>query len=399
MKKLRLIVLNTTVIAWLAFSANAAPSQQPRTESPTTNLALEVTCYKDRPPSYLSVPKHGSKPGGAWYTLFRRVPSWEPPAGSLPVRAVNILAHLEGDSVRIAVSVFLGVRLHEKEEAVTTRLVHENGKVIISELTQFGVEPFEIKVVRVAHSLATHPQVTSQAGSIAVVGIEAKDSTLPSYKVSLQNLSSQNVIALGVEVLVNGQKRLSSMPHEKEGQPLIMAGAVYELSAFGARDALLTSEGYRPDSPQGQEIVISVAVFEDNSYEGDAETAARFRALMIGRKIQIARLLPLIQTASDSTELNVSAALNRLKAQVSSLSNDVEMSVADQLLKDFPTLSPSVKERLKPGIEVALHGVKTGLLKDIQEFEKLGSQSLDAQAFQTWLRVKKERYEKWLSRL
>ncbi len=239
----------------------------------------------------------------------------------------------------------------------------------------------------------------SSSSRPAVVGIESKNTALPSYKVSLQNLSSQNVTALGIVVLLIGRKNLSSMPHDKEGQPLIKAGAAYELSALSAGLTLPTPEGFRPYSPQDQEIVITTAVFEDNSYEGDAETAARFRAYTIGRKLQIARLLTLFKTASDSADLNPSAALNKLKAQASSLDTDVETSALDQLLKDFPTLGPREREFLKTGIEVALNGVKTSLLKEIQEFEKLHPRSLDAQVFQMWLRVNKERYEKWLSRL
>ena len=120
---------------------------------------------------------------------------------------------------------------------------------------------------------------------------------------------------------------------------------------------------------------------------------------MIGRKIQVTRLLPLMQAGADTAESDVSSAANRLETQVSSLSNDVETSVVDRLLKEFPTLRADEKERLKKGIEAALKQVKRDLLSDLQKFVEPGSQSLDAQAFQTWLRVNKERYEKWLSRL
>src|SRR5262249_27395363 len=328
-----------------------------------------------------------------------RCPSWNPPACASPVTSVGIQPRLEGDAVRIAVAVLFGERFNEKESSVSTHLVRENEKITIGELTRFGVEPFEIKLVRVTQNLTIHPQVTSQAGSIAVVGIEAKRSTLPSYKISLQNLSSRSVMAFGVEVLANGQKALISMPQGKEGEPLIPPGAVYELSAAGAKGAILSSEGYQPISPQFQEIVITAAMFEDNSYEGDAKTAALFRAFMIGRKIQVARLIPLMQNATDTTELNVSVTVNRLKTQVSSLSNDVEAPELDGLLKEFPTLSVDAKESLKKGIEAASRGVKTDLLINLQKFEKPGSISLDAQAFQTWLRDNKEKYEKWLSRL
>jgi len=259
--------------------------------------------------------------------------------------------------------------------------------------------PFEVKVVRITNSLTIQPLINSHARSIAVVGIDPKKTTLPFYKVSLQNLSGQNVMALGVEVLVNGEKRGISMRQGMEGRPLIAPGAVYELIASGKTDALLTSEGYRPYSHPIQAIVITAAMFEDNSFEGDAKTAALFRAAMIGRKIQVARLLPLMQTGADPTELDVSAEANRLKTQVSSLSIEVETSFVDRLLEDFPTLGADVKERLKKGIEAGLRNVKNDLLGSLQKFVNPRSQSLDAQAFQTWLRVNKERYEKWLSRL
>jgi hypothetical protein len=392
-----LIVLATMVLAWLSYRADATPYQQERqTESAGAGLALEVTYYQDRPPTYQPVIGHDT---ATWYGLFRHVPSWTPPADSLPVRAVNIHTGLEGDAVRIAVSVFLGERFHEEEKSVSTHLIHENEKIVIRELSRFGIEPFAVKVVRVTRDLTIYPKVTSQAGSIVVIDIAPKNSALPSYKVSLQNLYGKSVMALGVEVLVNGQKRLISMPQGKEGDPLIAPGAVYELNVLGVKDALLTSEGYEPNSPQAQEIVISAAMFDDNSYQGDAKTAARFRAFMTGRKIQVARLLTLMQTAADQTELDVSATVNMLNTQASSLSDNVETSVVDRLLEDFPTLSADVKESLKRGIEVSLHSVKTDLLKDLQKFVKPRSQSLDAQAFQTWLRVNKEKYERWLSRL
>jgi hypothetical protein len=389
-----LIFLATMVLAWLNPSGDATPSQQRRqTVSADAGLALEVTYYRGRPPTYQQVI------GSSSYSLFRRVRSWTPPSGSFPVRAVSIRPRLEGDAVRIEVSVLLGVRSEDRLEPVSIHLIHENEKIAISELTRFGVEPFEVKVVRVTNSLTVHPLINSQAGSIAVVGIEPKKSTLPSYKVSVQNLSRQNVMALGVEVLVNGQKRRISMPHGKEGRPLIAPGAVYELSALGATDPLLTPEGYQPYSHPIQGIVITAAMFEDNSYEGDAKTAALFRAFMTGRKIQVARLLQLMQAAADPTESDLSAAANRLQAQVSSLSIDTETSLVDRLLVDFPTLSPDERERVKKGIEATLRSVKNDLLRELQMYVNPGSQPLDAQAFKAWLRVNKEKYENWLSRL
>jgi hypothetical protein len=86
-----LIVLAIMVLAWLNSSADATPSQQRRqTESSGSRLALEVTYYRDRPPTYQQVIGRDT---GSGYGLFRRVPSWTPPAGSLSVKGVSIRDH------------------------------------------------------------------------------------------------------------------------------------------------------------------------------------------------------------------------------------------------------------------------------------------------------------------
>lgn len=398
MYKIRFIILTALLVASQHLYAHAAPSQQQVQPTPT-RLVLEVAYYTGRPPAYQSVPKSDSKASGAWYALFRQVPSWQPPAGFLPVRAVNILSRLEGDAIRVTVSVFLGIRFHDKEEPVATYLVRENEKISVRELTQFGVEPFEIKAIRVTPGLTDPPTVRSDAESIAVIGAEANSSTLPSYKVSLQNLSGKDVIALEVEVFVNKRKRMSSMPQGNEGQPLIAAGASHELWVSMARDAQATPQGYEPASPPNQEVVITAAVFNDGTYEGDARAVAQYRAFMIGRKIQVERVLQLIRNALSSLELSASAGVETFKAQLSSLLVAVDISIVDELLKDFSVLTQKEKEDLKIAVEVASNGVKTDVLKEIQRFEDAGEQPSGANAFREWLNWNRERYEKWRSRL
>lgn len=399
MRRIRLIILAAPIMVLLSFNGYAVSSQQ---QSPT-DLALEVTYDKSRPPTYQTILGPDAKHASAWYALFGHIPSWQPPAGSLPVRAVYIVPRLEGDSVRVAVSVYLGVRFHEKEVPVGNYLIRENEEIGTGELTQFGVEPFQIKLVRVLALSTAIPQVVNKTQSIAVTGVEANNSTFPSYKLRLRNLSGKNVLALGIYVLANGCEKSSSLPHRKEGQPIIEAGSEYEkdyeLGVSAVNDAGTTNGGYVPDAPPDQEILISTAVFEDGSYEGDAKVAASFRAFVIGRKIQIGRLIPLIQDALNDKDLHGRQAVEAFKARVGALSGEVSMSVVGELRKEFPSLDENAKANLKSSIEVALNGVKFDLLKDIQEFEKAGSQSSDANAFRMWLSKKKERYEKWLARL
>jgi hypothetical protein len=399
MSKRIAIILIALAIACQGLVVQASPSRQQQTKPAPTGLALEVTYYKDRPPAYLTVPGPESKLNGAWFGLFRRVPSWQPPLEALPVRAVNVLSRLEGDSVRIEVSVYLGVRFFEKEQPVATYRVRENEKISVDGLTRFGAEPFEIKVLRVNPIITNLPSIVNKTDSIEVVGVKANDTTFPSYTVTVRNLSSQNVAALEINLLVNGQNRGGSLPRRRNGKPLIETGATQEIFVLGAKIAQETPGGYVPDSPPNQEILISTAVFEDGSYEGEAETAARFKGFESGSKIQVPRLIALLQEAVNSTDQSVVAQLEKLKAQAAALSTHVETTALNDLQKDFPALTREAKASLKTSIEVALAGEKFEFLKRIQEFEKTGAQSSDANAFRAWLSASKESYEKWLSQL
>lgn len=397
MKRTGFIILAITIIFLLFPSAAPAFSQQQ--QSAPTGLVLEITYFQGRPPAYLAVPGPDSKPNGAWYGMFGHVPSWQPPAGFLPVQAVNILSRVEGDAVRVTVSVFVGVRFQDKEVPVATYLVRENEKIKTSALTEFGVEPFEIKVSRVSPVSADIPQVVNKTESVAVLNILANNSTVPSYKLELRNLSNKNIIALGINMIVNNRQRRIAMPRGRAGRPLIEAGSVYNHNILGVLNAQSAPGGYVPDAPTKQEIVITTAVFDDGSYEGDAQTAATVRAFQIGDKIQVRKIIPLIQDALNETDPNVSQAIEKFKTRVAALSNEVDADVANELQQAFPNLSQEAKANLKTSIEASLSGVKFELLRSLQQSEKANPQSLNTSIFQAWLSKIKEEYEQWLSRL
>lgn len=398
-RRLAMTLISMAIVCQaLAVRATTASRQQQNHPAPT-GLALEVTYYKDRPPAFETVPDPDSRLNGAWYALFRRVPSWQPSAEDLPVRAVNVLSRLEGDAVRIEVSVYLGAQLFEKEQAVAAYRVRENEKISVEGLSRFGVEPFEIRVVRVNPLAAGQPSIVNRTDSIEVVGVKVNDSTFPSYTVTLRNISGKNVEALGVRVLADGRQNGSSMPFGKQGQHLIEAGATHDIFVLGAKTARATPEGYLPDSTPNQVILIHTVVFDDGSYEGETKTAADFRGFKAGSKIQVARLLALLEEALNSSDPNVRASLERLKAQVSSLSTAVETETLNDLLKEFPSFTVEEAAGLKRAVAASLAGDRLGFLKCIGEFEKASVQSDDPKAFREWLSSNKAIYEQWLSRL
>src|SRR3954466_14544224 len=171
MRKTRLVIM-AALFLLLSHDHSAFSQQQP---SQPTGLALEVTYYGGRPPAYQPVPAADPKGVGSWYGLFGRIASWKPPADSLTVQAVNIVPHVEGDSVRVAVSVFVGAQRQEKELPVAAYLMRENETIKTSALAEFGVEPFQIKVTRVSPVPSALPQVVNRTESVAVLNIEANN--------------------------------------------------------------------------------------------------------------------------------------------------------------------------------------------------------------------------------
>jgi hypothetical protein len=394
--------LPTTVLAIFITAImfpGAAVAQQRQGAVQPTGLALEIVYYKDTPPAFQSVPPSDSRPSGAWFGRFGRVASWQPPAGALPVRAVNVVSRKEGDAVRINVSVFVGVKFHDKEEPVATYLVRENERVIIDELTRFGVEPFEIGVVGVRRSTTVMPSVVTRSESIIVEAVEVNDSTLPSYRLTLRNTSSKNIVGLQTDVLVGGKTQLTGQHQGKEGLPLIKAGGDYQVHVPGAKNALMTDQGYRPHSPQAQSIVIVTALFEDVTYEGDALAAARLRARLIGQKAQLAQVIKELDDLMGALESGGPATVEIIRERVTSLRDDVDMAAVDKMMKDFPGLNRPARDNLGAYYQVARHGIKKGLLKEIDQFENDQTGAPDRETFRAWLSATKERYKQWLSGL
>jgi hypothetical protein len=376
--------------------AAVAFAQSPARPAPT-GLALEVTYLKGRPPSYKVVPS-GPEPRGGWHALFGRVPGWRPPEGSLPTQAVNVVSRPEDDQVRVIVSVYQGVRFHEKEALVSAHLLRVNERVEVSGLTRFGVEPFVIKVVRVAPLPTNPPALVSRAPSIAFTGATpVGDATLPAHRVSVQNLSAKDVVALGVEVRVGGQVKLSTIRQGRDGERLMAGGGAYDFELTGAREARPAADGYAPAAPHDQEVHITAAVFADGSAEGDDYTAASFRAFVYGRRAQIARLLPLFREALAAADEDGVAAAKRFHERVSALDDAAAPSDLEALWGEFPALGRG--KDLRTAVEVVMNGVRRDLLTEVEKFTLSETEQPGATSFRAWLGANKERFERWLARL
>jgi len=307
---------------------------------------------------------------------------------------------MEGDAVRVKVSVFLGKKSHEKEEQVTTFLARENVKVIVSELKRWGVVPYEVTAVRVASSaLGSPPEVVNKTQSIEVVNIEPVRSAPASFRLVLRNLSTKNVSAVHIEVLKNNRRELSATPAGEEGRPLIEPGDTWKAPDYGLVKIEPTSAGYVLSSAKGQTVVIATVVFQDGSYEGDAKSALSFRGYVAGRKQQLARVIALFKSASETTDTDAAARLAKLRAQVAALAIDADPGDIEKILTGIPAYRPNMVAEARGPIEAVLTSIRRNVLGEIDSFKEEHRENLEGDALPKWLSVTRERYENWLSRL
>ena len=379
---------------------NSTPSKgqaPPITATNPSRLALEIVYFPGTPPSYQTVSGSESKRAGAWYARFARTPGWQLPQGSLPVMAVKIESQFNGETTDIYVSVLRG-RLHEREESVATYHLGENEAHVVSELKSFGVEPFEIKVIRVSPTVVTPNNVINKTQSLEVVAIKAVDSTLPQYQLTLRNLSNKTISALWLSVEHDGKLQTSGLMHNRDGKPLIAPGDAYETRPVGVTRAREVGGSYVPQPLDSQNVVLEALIFDDGTWEGIPTRAATFRAFVAGRKFQISDVLKNFERIASNTDLTVSAAIENLRTYLSPMNAGVNDAAFAQVLSEFPNFTKAQQENLRSGVEVVTHDIRKTLLENLKTFETQHPEGR-LEDFQAWLLSEKLKYEAWLHRL
>lgn len=384
MKLKRLVILVASIVC--LFGTTSA--QQPQTRPAATGLALEVTYFEGRPPAYQPVLGVNMPRRGSWYALFGRVADWQLPAGAQPIDAVRLVPYLEGDRVRITVSVLRGEKFQDSEDSVASYVLRENERLTLVALQDFGVVPFKIKVIRLAPQTSEFPAIVNNTKSLEVVGIEPVVSTFAVYKLTLHNLSDRNISALQVNTVRDGKIKLSGMPQGAEGEALIKSGDYFALKQPMSTAPQPTPGGYAPESLPAQQIVIVSLMFEDGTYEGEAKPAATYRGFALGRKTELERVVPVLENA-----LAESVSPADLRTRLSTLSVEVEESDLANLVAAFPDIK---RERLQSPLEVSMHGIRRELLDELKQFDQSQRSPGD---FQLWLIGTRDRYSKWLARV
>lgn len=370
------------------FLLNASAQTSPGRPSPT-GQALEIAYREGKPPAYEPVRRVKLPPGeGSWFGSFARVAGWHLPAGAQLVSAVRVVPYLDGDAVKVVVSVLRGERFLDSEDMVGTYSVRENESLVVDALKDFGVEPFKMKLIRVAPQTAELPSILNIAKSVEVVGIEPIVSTFPRYKVTLHNLSEKEISAIRIDVFREGKLSLSGLLQGEEGEALVKAGGFYEQNQMLATQAELTPAGFTPMSPSAQKIVIASVIFKDGSFEGDGAPAATYFGFVIGNRTELKRIVPLLDNA-----LSAASSIEAVQKQLGELSYDFDESDVAELAREFPQID---RKKLESPVEVAIHSMRKNVVDHLERFRSGSGSPGD---FQQYLQGMKARYSEWLTRL
>jgi hypothetical protein len=358
----------------------AQEKQEKRTPLVPTGLSLEVNT-KSGPISYKSIP--GEFFGG----MYRRLPSWKPNANASEMETFELRYVMEGDAVRVKAYAWMD-KFVDRKELIGDYLLQEGAKIIVDGMAKFGYEPMELMVVKVKPAPLILPETASNIPSIAVVGVEIKQGNFPTYKLTLRNLSNKDVTHLEIRTFKDGRPSLTKWPRGEFNRPLVKAGETAEFTINSTGSGQKTVDGFTPSSPQ--RIEVTASIFSDKSYEGDAELAARFIAMMHGYRVQLQRALTLLR--NDFEGAGATAMLENFKQQVAALSREASQQMIDEIFAAFPGRTPQWNEGLKAFMESGLDEVRKELLKDIER----GSAN---KPFIAWLSDLRQKYESWLSRV
>jgi hypothetical protein len=199
-----------------------------------------------------------------------------------------------------------------------------------------------------------------------------------------------------VRTVQNQRVKTSGLRDVKEGNPLITAGGSAEITQRAITRATVTPGGYKPDTPDNQTIEISTAIFDDGSYQGEAQWAVGYLAVLKGQKAQLSRVVAVFQEAAESSQADPAKIFESLQRSIAQLKTEADPVAVQELLNDHPGVSKPAD--VKDAIEVEMLYLRKDVLSDISRYQA-EHPALDSNSLQAWLAASKQRYEAWLSRL
>jgi len=248
---------------------------------------------------------------------------------------VKISTRLEADVVKARVTVRRGINA-EAEDFVAEYTVALEGVTIIRELSDFGVEPFELQLVRAPAAVADPPSVMNRTKSLQV-SVEPRQSTIPMFMARVLNNSAKPVASFSFYTSVDGARKLIGAPRNEAGGALIKAGDTFERTFRYPMKMTVASTGEVPPAVPNLVFNVTSVVFMDGTYEGDSFSAANYLAGNAGEKAMLRRFLEMVRSKEFTNSPD--------EVDVAIRSVSVE-SVAAEFVQKFPPMTAGEKSQL-----------------------------------------------------
>jgi len=339
---------------------------------------VEVTYFKDRPFAYQRIG------GWTWYGAFQLVPGYKSTSEVLPVQAVKLYTREDAGVVKVRVTVLRG-KDFEFEDPVAEYSVGTE-KIAVSDLSKFGIVPFELELVRAPSQVASLPSINNKTKSL-VVSVEPTTGNLPSFKARLLNSSAKPVAGFSYYTFLDGRKRFIGMPQKHDGSNLIGPGATFEMNMPYPLKPTTRSAGEIPETLDGLTLNVEAVFFVDGTYEGDRTEAVRFRGYETGEKIQLTRILDLLHSKSAASWATLAPKVDELPYRV------IVPDIAP-VLAEFPGLPDSEVENVRDAAEVAASGIQKDFAATFGT-----SKPIDPAVFSTAVNAAIARCQSWLDSL
>ena len=164
-----------------------------------------------------------------WTPRFPLVAGYQLPEGARPVYAVQVARVLVGQDIKVEISVLLGSAV-PPGVPIATVLVSPGSRVVVDQLTRFGVQPLTLSMVDVAPMTPFVPTVISVSPDIEIADVEVRSTPYPGYRITLRNIGDKAVSNVHLESYRGEEKALSALKRTDDGRPLMQPGATYTFS-------------------------------------------------------------------------------------------------------------------------------------------------------------------------
>jgi hypothetical protein len=381
--------LALVAVLGLAFTDAQAPGPPP-VDAPLERMDFVIEFADGRVTHHPVGPRRGS----SWTPMFPRVPDWEPAPDGLHPAAVGFVFHRTEEGARFVVSVFLG-QAHEKEIAVHEGTLRVGDRVTVERLVEFGVRPVTVGLEPLAPIDFHEPAIVNRTSALQITAVRTIVEPAPRYIVTVENLTERAVDSFLFEARAGGRPALSGVKGNEDGRVIVAPRGIYTFD-FPFPTGPGPAQGPWAPMP-ADELAITSVSWVDGTFEGDPRAAANHRIRLMARRVQVERVVKVLQSAAAADPV-IPRALSRLRQQVDGLSIEVDATLKRAGMALLPTSDTMPAADVTASIRTILQRVKSQASEELARVEGVAGKS-GADAARRELDTLKQEFGLWLAQL